>query len=47
MIYAILNEEHNTVENIAESYIALNENWVQVPANAPIYIGDSFDGKMF
>ena len=47
MTYAILNEEHTMVENIAESYIALNENWIQVPANVDIYIGDIFDGKMF
>ena len=47
MIYAILNKTHDTVENIAESYIALNTNWVQVPANVPVAIGDSFDGRMF
>lgn len=47
MIYAVLNENHDIVENIAESYIALHTNWIQVPANVPVSIGDSFDGNMF
>lgn len=47
MIYAILNEIHDTVENVAESYMALDTNWIQVPTNAPVSIGDTYDGRMF
>ena len=47
MIYAILNTTHDTVENIAESFMPLNVNWIQVPANVPVSIGDRFDGTMF
>lgn len=47
MIYAILNEEMNKVENVAESYMALEANWIQVPAGMPVIIGDTYDGTMF
>ena len=47
MIYAILNETQDKVENVAESYIALKANWIQVPANVPVAIGDSYDGTSF
>ena len=47
MIYAILNETMDTVTNIAESYMALNTNWVQVPSGSPVSIGDTYDGRMF
>lgn len=47
MIYAILNEELSIVENIAESHIALSNNWIQVPAGSGVSIGDTYDGKMF
>lgn len=47
MIYAILNETQDKVENVAESYIPLNANWIQVAANVPVAIGDSYDGKSF
>ena len=47
MIYAILNETRNKVENIAESYMALDANWIQVPTGAPVSIGDTYDGNMF
>ena len=47
MIYAILNETLDQVENIAESYTALSSNWIQIPAGMPVAIGDTYDGCMF
>ena len=47
MVYAILNENLDTVENIAESYLALEPNWIQIPANVPVSIGDTYSGSMF
>lgn len=47
MIYAILNETLTTVENIVESHRAFEENWIQVPTNAPVSIGDTYNYSMF
>lgn len=47
MIYAILNDDLNIVENITESHIALEPNWVQVPAGINVYIGDNYINSMF
>ena len=47
MRYAILNETRDTVENIAESNIALNINWIQVPAGLSVSIGDTYNGSLF
>lgn len=47
MIYAILNDDLNIVENITESHIALEPNWVQVPAGINVYIGDNYVNSMF
>ena len=47
MTYVVLNKAHDTVENIAESRMALDVNWIQIPTDLPVSIGDSFDGAMF
>lgn len=47
MIYAVLNETMDMVTNVAESYMALDTNWIQVLAGSPVSIGDRYDGKMF
>lgn len=47
MVYAILNKTLDKVENVAESYMALDTNWIQIPANTSVSIGDSYDGRMF
>ena len=47
MTYAILNNERNLVENIAESVMPLHVNWIQVPTGMSVSIGDHYDGDMF
>lgn len=47
MIYAVLNETMDVVKNITESYIPLNSSWIQIPANMPVCIGDTYDGYAF
>ena len=45
MVYAVI--ENGVVANVAESYMALGDNWQAVPIGCPVAIGDSFDGSVY
>lgn len=45
MIYAIVKD--NIVENIAESNLALDHNWIVTPFGSAVAIGDHYNNDVF
>lgn len=45
MIYAVV--ENEIVTNVVESNIQLNANWIAVPINSPVSIGDKYINGCF